>query len=83
MDYLRLMDALILVQVAIAITSAIAIYLTNSKHDKFRKYAPIFGLLGEPFWIYTSYTNHQWGVMALALFYSYSWFIGLRNSWFK
>lgn len=69
-------------QIFIALTGVVAIYLTQQdKHTHWKKYACIFGLLGQPFWFYSAYTSEQWGIFILCIFYTYSWFIGFRNNW--
>ena len=68
-------------QVAIALTGIIAIWLTQQSNDSWKKYACLFGLAGQPFWFYSSYTAEQWGILVLTIFYTYSWYLGLRNNW--
>ncbi len=70
-------------QIAIAFTGVIAIYLTQQSNDKIKKYACIFGLLGQPFWFYSAYSNDSWGIFTLCFFYTYSWFIGFHNNFIK
>jgi len=71
-------------QVMIAFTGAVAIYLTQQeKRLHLKKYACIFGLVGQPFWFYSAYTAEQYGVLALTTFYTYAWLIGFKNYWLK
>lgn len=72
-----------MIQLLIALTGGIAILLTQISNQNLRKYAPIFGILGQPFWFYTSYVNGQWGIFVLTIFYAYAWSIGLYNTWFR
>ena len=46
-----------------------------------KKYACIFGLIGQPFWLYTTYNSEQWGMFILSLFYTYAWWLGIKNNW--
>lgn len=71
-----------MVQLMIAIFGGLAIYLVGRK-DKYKKYGYISGLLSQPFWLYTSFVNKQWGIMVLSLWYTYSWANGIKNYWFK
>lgn len=73
----------IISQVIIACTGMVAIYLTQQSNDNLKKYAPILGLVGQPFWYYTTLTNGQYGIFLLTLGYTYLWGMGLYNSWFK
>lgn len=68
-------------QLAIAFTGAIAVWLSQDKRDGWRKWACIFGLVGQPFWFYSAWNAHQWGIFALCFIYTYSWFRGFRNYW--
>lgn len=68
-------------QIAIALTGIIAIWLTQQSNDDWKKYACLFGLAGQPFWFYSAYSAEQWGIFILTVFYTYSWFLGLKNNW--
>lgn len=69
-------------QIIIAFTGVIAIFLTQQEERKdWKKYACIFGLIGQPFWLYTTYNSEQWGMFILSLFYTYAWWLGIKNNW--
>lgn len=68
-------------QIFIAFTGVIAIYLTQQKNDNIKKYACLFGMAGQPFWFYSAYTSEQWGIFTLCVFYTYSWWVGIKNNW--
>lgn len=70
-----------MVQIIIAITGVIAIWLANDQRDSHRRYACLFGLGGQPFWLYATYTSGQWGIFILALFYTAAWGKGLWVYW--
>lgn len=72
-----------LIQLAIMCTGAVAIFLTQQSNEKLKRYACFFGIAGEPFWLYTAFVNHQWGIFILAVFYTYTWLLGAYNNWFK
>ena len=69
-----------IVQIAIMVFGASAIWLVSRK-ETWKRWGYILGLLGQPFWIYESYTNEQWGILAMTLFYAYSWTQGILNYW--
>jgi len=71
-----------MVQLFIAVTELIAIWLLQDKRENHRKFAPIFGLLGQPFWFYASYTADQWGAFILCFFFTAAWIKGLKDYWF-
>lgn len=70
-------------QLAIALTGCIAIWITQQGNDKFKRYACLFGMAGQPFWFYSAYTGEQWGIFLLCIFYTYSWGLGIYNNWIK
>lgn len=70
-------------QLFIALTGGVAIWLTQQKRSEWKKYACIFGIIGQPFWFYSAYVAEQWGILVLTFFYTYSWCVGLKNNWIK
>ena len=69
-------------QVFIAFTELIAIWLLQAKSTEYRKWACIFGLLGQPFWFYASYEANQWGAFTLCFFFTLAWLKSLKDYWF-
>lgn len=69
-------------QIMILIFSASAIWLVSQKKD-YKKWGYVLGLLGQPFWLYTTIVNKQTGMFILTLFYIYSWSIGFYNYFIK
>jgi len=68
-------------QIAIAMTGVTAIFLSQCESVDYRRFASIFGLIGQPFWFYSAYTAEQWGIFVLCLFYTFAWFKGFRLYW--
>lgn len=68
-------------QVVIAFTELTAMWLLQSKSVPKRKYSPIFGLLGQPFWFYSSYISHQWGTFLLCFLFTSIWFKIFYDYW--
>lgn len=69
-------------QIFIMITGSLAIWFVSRKED-WKRWGYIFGMLGQPFWLYTTYENKQWGILIMTLFYTYSWSMGVWNYWVK
>jgi len=69
-------------QIAIAVTGVTAIWLTQQPNEKWKKYACLFGMAGQPFWFYSMWDAEKWGVFALCFFYMYAWGVGIRSNWF-
>lgn len=70
-----------LAQVGIAIFGVTAVALSQSKHFTTRRWASVFGLVGQPFWIYAAWHAQQWGILALCALYTASWAQGLYTHW--
>ena len=68
-------------QIGIALFGVVAIWLSQDKSKQRRKYGPVFGLIGQPFWFYTAYAHEQWGIFALSILYTISWAKGVRTYW--
>lgn len=62
-----------MIQFLIMILSVGAVFMITHKNIKVQTYSSIPGILGQPLWIYETFTNEQWGMFALSLFYFYSW----------
>lgn len=70
-------------QTGIALCGVTAVRLSQDEDAQRRRWAPVLGMLGQPFWVVETATNHQWGVLILTLFYAWAWGKGLWNSWVK
>ena len=70
-------------QIGIALTGVTAIFLTQSKSERLQRYACLFGILGQPFWIYSALHAEQWGILALTSLYTLAWAKGVWRHWIK
>lgn len=68
-------------QSIILISGAGSIWLTQQKNAALRKYACFVGIVGQPFFIISAHDCKQWGMLALSIFYAYSWVCGILNFW--
>ena len=68
-------------QAAIAFTGVTAIWLTQSKSPKARRFACLFGLAGQPFWFWSAISAEQWGIVTLCCFYTVAWARGVKTNW--
>jgi len=68
-------------QIGIALTSVLAIWFSQCKSFKIRRWASICGLVGQPFWFYTTYTHKQWGIFFLTFVYTAAWGKGFYHHW--
>jgi|GEM_PF-3142161 len=70
-------------QFAIALFGVTAIWLSQSEHEGRRKWASVFGLIGQPFWFYAAWVTGQWGIFFLSFLYTAAWFKGFRTHWLR
>lgn len=68
-------------QIFIAIFGVTAVALTQSVLESRRRWAPVFGLIGQPFWFYSAWETQQWGIFALCVLYTLTWAKGFYTSW--
>ena len=68
-------------QFLIAIFGLTSIYFAMGKNPTMRKYAPIIGLAGQPFWGYFAYKSDGWGIGLLVMAYTLVYINGIRVQW--
>jgi hypothetical protein len=68
-------------QIAIALSGAIGVWLTQDTRESWRRWACIFGMVGQPFWFYATWKAEQWGIFALCTLYTYGWARGVWTHW--
>lgn len=71
-----------IIQIVILLTSALAVWLVN-QNNKLSKWGSVLGLIGQPFWLYSTFSSQQWGIFLLSLFYMYCWGQGVYNNFIK
>jgi hypothetical protein len=77
------MERMGLDQIGIAFSGVIAVWLTQDKRESWRRWACIFGMLGQPFWFYAAWKAEQWGIFALCMLYTYAWARGFLVHWLR
>jgi hypothetical protein len=70
-------------QSGIVFTGMIAVWLTQDARESRRRWACIFGIAGQPFWLYATYKAGQWGILATCAVYTWSWWRGVRLHWLR
>lgn len=70
-------------QIGIALCGVTAIALTQCKQDWLRRYACLFGMAGQPFWLYAAYSAEQWGIFGISFLYALAWGSGIWQHWIK
>ena len=70
-------------QIIIALFGVTAVALSQSLLAERRRWAPVFGLLGQPAWFYSAWETKQWGIFVLCILYTITWGKGFYTSWLK
>lgn len=68
-------------QLAIAIFGLTAIWLAMGNWQPGRKWAPVIGLCGQPFWMLFAWQSDGWGVLLLTLGYTAVYLRGVWIQW--
>lgn len=72
-----------IVQILIALLGITAVWLSQDARRDRRRYACIFGLIGQPLWFYTTWQAEQWGIFVLSFAYTFAWIKGVRVYWLE
>ena len=68
-------------QIFIALFGVTAVALSQSTMAARRRWASVFGLVGQPFWFYAAWDTQQWGIFALCVLYTITWGKGFYTNW--
>lgn len=72
----------ILTQVSLTVLTLTALACTQlSTKPAHHRWAPVFGLLSAPFWIYAGWSAEQYGTLATSLVTALLWLRGLHLQW--
>jgi hypothetical protein len=55
----------------------------GGRREHWRRWGLIVGLMGQPFWFWSSWQHEQWGIFAVSVWYTYAWLQGIWNFWIK
>jgi hypothetical protein len=69
-------------QVMILLLGPLAIWMTQDKRDRIRKWACIIGLASQPFWFHSAWEAGMWGIFLAHFAYLYSWLRGYKLNWY-
>lgn len=65
-------------QIGIALFGVLAVWLSQDERIERRRWAPVFGLVGQPFWVWMALAGEHWGVLLMCVPYTLAWAKGLR-----
>lgn len=75
------MSALNVIQIVIVLSGVLAVALTQSMLPERRRWAPLVGLIGQPFWLYITCSWTTWGMFVCSLLYTLVWAYGACKHW--
>lgn len=77
------MSALLLdlMNATMLLSAIVAVALTQSRFEERRRWAPIIGLIGQPFWLYITYDRDTWGPFLSSVFFTCIWLYGVWQHW--
>jgi len=70
-------------QIVIAICGVASVWLSQDKRRAYQRYACLFGIVAQPFWMYATWQAGQWGIFLLSFVYAAGWLRGIHNFWIK
>lgn len=70
-------------QLAIAVFGLTSMWMALGNSAPLRKWAPVLGLAGQPFWFTATVPTQQWGMVALCVAYTLVYINGIRVQWWK
>lgn len=68
-------------QLVIMICGALSAWLSQSPVRRTQRWACVFGLFAQPFWMYATFVAGQWGIFVLSFWYTASWARGIKTYW--
>lgn len=74
-------DALRVIQLALAVLTLTAFLLSTSRHERFRRIAPLIGLPAQIPWIASVDWSAQWGIGLVTLVYTARYLHLAWRSW--
>lgn len=70
-------------QIGIMVLGVTAVWLSQATEWKVQRWACLFGMCSQPFWIYAAFTANQWGILFCSALYTVSWGRGIYNNWLR
>lgn len=72
-----------MMQLSLALLTSIAICMTQVRHEKANKWAPVVGMASQPFWFWEAYVANQHGILFTTAVISGVWAYGIYDKFLK
>jgi hypothetical protein len=69
-------------QALIALTSLLAVWMVT-RNEPWSKWGYVVGLVGQPFWLYSTLVAGQFGMFLVSALYTWFWAQEIWNEWFS
>lgn len=66
-------------QVMLGILGVTAVRLSQDHRESVQKWACVFGLCGQPFWLYATFSRELWVMFLICILYTHSWWKGFKR----
>lgn len=70
-----------LIQVALAVFGLAALWMATGSSERLRRWAPLVGLAGQPFWMLFAWQTQAGGLMVLSTAYTLVYIRGALVQW--
>lgn len=70
-------------QAVIGVCGMASVWLSQDSRRSWQRWACIFGLVAQPFWLYATWSAGQWGIFLLTFVYAAGWARGVRTYWLR
>ncbi|EKD40816.1 MAG: hypothetical protein ACD_74C00157G0001 [uncultured bacterium] len=64
------------IQFLITISSCVAITLLTGESEKSKRVGCLVGLVGQPFWLWSTFEAGQWGMFLVSAWFTYRYIVG-------
>lgn len=74
-----------MVQVCLTFFGVVSLVMMHTDSARLRKWSPVIGLTGQPFWLYFALTTSPlaYGVVVTSVLFTGGFIYGIYKQWFK
>lgn len=68
-----------LIQAVILASGAASVWMTQSRRRRWRRWASAVGIVGQPWWLTSTWSTGHWGMFGVSVAITCAWLVGLRR----